>query len=381
MAGRRLMSTYESRVFGLDFLRATAILLVLVAHASFMFLPLTHDLEAWWMLGHLGVELFFVLSGFLIGGILARQAQSADFSVGRFWLRRWLRTLPNYYLFLLVNVVVGRWIDGAWPPAAAYAVFLQNFAWPQPIFFIESWSLSVEEIFYLIAPLLALLFSHHLLRRIPAAALVVAAIVVATIVRVIYVKALDPGWDLSVRMVTLVRMDAIAYGVLLMLWFRNPAGIARRFSGTLAIAGTIGIALAAYLFLTVPRDTDFFARTGLFSLISASFAMFLPAAANWRRSGVPAPIEWAIRAVARWSYALYLCQLGVMRVMNELGTGNAQSVAGCLMQALMFMTLSIACAALVYRLFEQPILRWRDRWTRETTEHEVRSAVSTAGSD
>jgi peptidoglycan/LPS O-acetylase OafA/YrhL len=354
----------ESRVFGLDFLRATAILLVLVAHASFMFLPLTHDLQAWWMLGHLGVELFFVLSGFLIGGILVRQAQSADFSAGRFWVRRWLRTLPNYYLFLIVNIAVARWIDGAWPPAVPYAVFLQNFAWPQPIFFIESWSLSVEEIFYLLAPLLVLLFSCRVLRRIPAVALVVAAIVIASLVRVIYVKMLDPGWDLSVRMVTLVRMDAIAYGVLVMLWFRDPNGIARRFSGTLAAAGAIGIALCAYLFLTLPRDSDFFARTGLFSLISASFAMFLPAAAKWQRSGMPAPIERALRAVARWSYALDLCQLAVMRVMNKLGTGNAQSAAGCLVQALMFMALSIAGAALVYRLFEQPILRWRDRWTR-----------------
>jgi len=357
----------ESRVFGLDFLRAIAILLVLVAHASFMFLPLTHDLQPWWMLGHLGVELFFVLSGFLIGGILARQAQSADFNIGRFWIRRWLRTLPNYYLFLILNIAIARWIDAAWPPAAPYALFLQNLAWQQPIFFIESWSLSVEEIFYLLAPLLVLLFSWRPLRRIPAAALVVAAIVIATCVRVIYVKALDPGWDLSVRMVTLVRMDAIAYGVLVMLWFRNPAGIVRRFSGVIAAAGTIGIAVAAYLFLTLPKDTDFFARTGLFSLISASFAMFLPAAANWLRSGMPAPIDRTIRAIARWSYALYLCQLAVMRVMNQLGTGNAQSAAGCLIQAAMFMTVSIAIAALVYRWYEQPFLRLRDRWTRPAT--------------
>jgi len=156
----------DTRVFGLDLLRASAILLVLVAHASFMFLPLTHRLEGWWVLGHLGVELFFVLSGFLIGAILVRQASANRFGVGRFWLRRWLRTLPNYYLFLGINILIARWIDGSWPPAAPYAVFLQNFAWPQPIFFIESWSLAVEEIFYLVAPLLVLAFDGKFARRI-----------------------------------------------------------------------------------------------------------------------------------------------------------------------------------------------------------------------
>src|SRR5262245_16100295 len=119
--GRTVIPLANTRVFGLDFLRALAILLVLVAHASFMFLPLTHRLEAWWMLGHLGVELFFVLSGFLIGSILARQAEEVQFSVGRFWARRWLRTLPNYYLFLAINIVLARWTEGTWPHAAPYA--------------------------------------------------------------------------------------------------------------------------------------------------------------------------------------------------------------------------------------------------------------------
>jgi peptidoglycan/LPS O-acetylase OafA/YrhL len=354
----------ESRVFGLDFLRATAILLVLVAHASFMFLPLTHRLEAWWMLGHLGVELFFVLSGFLIGGILVKQAQAARFAVGRFWVRRWLRTLPNYYLFLVVNIVLARWIEAAWPHAAPYAVFLQNFAWPQPLFFIESWSLAVEEIFYLIAPLLVLVFGGRLARRVDPLLLVVLAVMIATAVRVVYVLRFDPNWDLSLRMVSLVRMDAIAYGVVAMLLYRRSRGLSPRMARLLVWGGVAGTALAVALYLTLPKDTDLFARTGLFSLLSASFAAFLPAASNWQRSGLPHGIESAVRAIARWSYALYLCQLAVMRAMNATFAGNAQTFAGCLLQALVFMTLSIGCAALVYRYFEAPILRLRDQWTR-----------------
>jgi peptidoglycan/LPS O-acetylase OafA/YrhL len=168
-------------------------------------------------------------------------------------------------------------------------------------------------------------------------------------------------------MVTLVRLDAIAYGALALVLYRHRDGVARRHANSIAVAGCVGMAIGIALYLVLPKDTDTFARTGLFSLISASFAAFLPAAANWHRSGVPAPIENAIRSIARWSYALYLCQLAVMRILNATFAGNAQSFAGCLLQAIIFVALSIASAALVYRFYEAPILRLRDRWTREST--------------
>jgi peptidoglycan/LPS O-acetylase OafA/YrhL len=356
--------------------RATAIALVLVAHASFEFLPLTHRLEAVWMLGHLGVELFFVLSGFLIGGILARQAEDARLDVGRFWVRRWLRTLPNYYLFLLVNIALARWTEGSWPDAGRYFVFLQNFAWPQPLFFIESWSLAVEEIFYLVAPLLVLFAGRATRGRGNAVALVALAIAAATSVRIAYVVLRDPNWDLSLRMVSVVRMDAIAYGVLAMLLCRAPRTFAARHASSLAMFGTLGTVLAVALYLAIDKDTSLFARTGLFSLISLSFAAFLPAAAGWVRSGEAGIVERGVRALARWSYALYLCQLAVMRAMNALLGDGAPSLAACAARALLFVAMSVACAAFVYRWFEAPVLRWRDRITAEAQP----AAGSAAGS-
>jgi peptidoglycan/LPS O-acetylase OafA/YrhL len=153
------------------------------------------------------------------------------------------------------------------------------------------------------------------------------------------------------------------------LLYDHPGGVVRRHARAVACAGMAGLALSLVLYFALPKDTDLFARTGLFSLISASFAALLPLAANWQRSGLPAPIESAVRRLARWSYALYLCQLAVMRVMDATFAGRAQTFAGCLLQALMFMALSIACAALVYRFFEAPILRWRDRLTRRPADN------------
>jgi peptidoglycan/LPS O-acetylase OafA/YrhL len=198
-------------------------------------------------------------------------------------------------------------------------------------------------------------------------------------VRVIYVIKFDPNWDLSLRMVSIVRMDAIAYGVVAMLLCRRSPGMSPRTAKALAWCGAFGTLLAVTLYLVLPKDTDFFARSGLFSLISASFAAFLPAASNWRRSGMPIVVENAVRAIARWSYALYLCQLAVMRAMNVTFAGSAQTFAGCLLQAMVFMALSIGCAALVYRYFEAPILRLRDRWTRDTAVEPVAELGRSSG--
>src|SRR5690349_15328487 len=101
------MTTDRSRVFGLDVMRALAIMLVVLRHSEYMLW------EHWprfpWIPFIDGVDLFFVLSGYLVGGILLRYATTGAPSARRlldFWQRRWLRTLPNYYLFLLVNIVL-----------------------------------------------------------------------------------------------------------------------------------------------------------------------------------------------------------------------------------------------------------------------------------
>ncbi|HEX6831896.1 MAG TPA: acyltransferase [Rudaea sp.] len=352
----------RGRVFGLDLLRALAVLLVLVGHATFMFLPVTHTLDAWWVFGQFGVELFFVLSGFLIGAILADQAAADDLPLGRFWARRWLRTLPNYYLFLLINVLLERWVDGVWPQAWSYLIFSQNLAWPQAMFFSESWSLAVEEIFYLVAPLLVLAALRTRLRRVDPVWLIVAAIAAFTLVRIVYVAQLDPPWDSGVRKVTLVRLDAIAYGALALVLYRRGGVVVRR-AGTIALAGLCAVSIAGACYLLLPRDTSYFARTLLFNLLSLGFAALLPFAAEWKRSGCPAIVENAIRKIALWSYALYLCQLAVMRVLVSILGWNGQSAAMCLLQAIAYCLLAIACAALVYYAFESPLLRLRDRWT------------------
>ncbi|HMC97241.1 MAG TPA: acyltransferase, partial [Flavobacteriales bacterium] len=152
------MISQKSRVFGLDVMRALAIVLVVLVHSDYMLW------EHWpgfpWLPFVDGVDLFFVLSGYLVGGILLRYATSAAPSPRRlldFCQRRWLRTLPNYYLFLVINIVLlsfGLTRGMLNHSALYYFAFLQNLYKPVDTFFWESWSLVIEEWFYLLFPIL-----------------------------------------------------------------------------------------------------------------------------------------------------------------------------------------------------------------------------------
>ncbi len=107
----------------------------------------------------IGVDLFFVLSGFLIGGILIRTFLNTDFTVanvGQFWIRRWFRTLPNYWLLFTVDIVLYQVmkLNDFQPVHLLGYVFLQNLWYPNVLgFFPEGWSLAVEEWFYLTLPI------------------------------------------------------------------------------------------------------------------------------------------------------------------------------------------------------------------------------------
>lgn len=140
----------------LDLIRAFAILMVLMHHVGQNLLSLPIWLREYTALGAYGVDLFFVLSGWLIGSLYWREEKKYGVvAIKRFWVRRWMRTIPPYLVvlpiaYLGVYLLRGQTFD--W----AYLLFLQNYRQEMP-FFLLSWSLSVEEHFYLIMPL-AILF-------------------------------------------------------------------------------------------------------------------------------------------------------------------------------------------------------------------------------
>jgi peptidoglycan/LPS O-acetylase OafA/YrhL len=204
----------------LDSARGLAILLVLLYHGIAP--PVSGDLSPGGRVlleisrrGWVGVDLFFVLSGFLITGILIDSRDRQDY-YRRFYVRRVLRILPAFYATLIV-LFIGGWIS--WRFSMLSILFLAN-STPLvgiPMQYGPLWSLAVEEHFYMLWP--------AIVRKVAVRGLMLssATIVVATpILRAIdFIKTGEPAnW---VRLYTWFNLDGLALGALLAVWLRMPS--------------------------------------------------------------------------------------------------------------------------------------------------------------
>ena len=212
------------RRFGLDVARAAAIALVLISHGTgFLTTPLKAsglNIEGFfWTTGIDGVELFFCLSGFLIGGLLLdiqHRNPSAD-AIKVFLIRRWMRTLPLYYLTLTAFWLFPQLEPNVPQRVWSYVLLSQNLFTPMPAgWFGPSWSLTIEEWSYLLLPILAFQVFRSTRNPLGNAALTMIAIGFA--VRLGLGLGHGPwslgDWDLLIRKTVMSRVDAVAYGVL-----------------------------------------------------------------------------------------------------------------------------------------------------------------------
>ena len=232
---------YKNRIFGLDVVRALAIVLVLASHSTLLVFPNDTNfiLTIIRFFGAIGVDLFFVLSGYLIGTIILKQLKEGkttfkDFVY--FWIRRWFRTLPNYVLILLLNILLFYLLHKTIIKGIGfYFAFLQNFYNPHPDFFTEAWSLSIEEYAYIIGPFLLFLLiktfknsNHGKLFLIVTAIVILLAAFFRYYSHTYNVPSQGYLWSKEIRKVVIYRIDSIYYGFLagfigILIRVANPA--------------------------------------------------------------------------------------------------------------------------------------------------------------
>jgi len=357
----------------LDLIRAFAIVWVMVYHGSLF--NLVSDENPFVRFGWMGVDLFFVLSGFLIAGQLLKPfARGLPPDYPRFFARRLLRTLPVYLAMVLLYFAVPATRDRpVIQPLWQFLTFTENLlADPStPKAFSHVWSLCVEEQFYLLLPcVLAVVMRKPSITK---AALALAAVWVGGMMlrallwlKYVAVVPFDPGAapDFAHFMKFIYypswsRLDGLVAGVAAaaIQTFR-PAFWQRltRRPNLLLIAGIAGVVASTWVFQE--QVARFWPTVFGFPLLAAGIAAIVVAASSTRSLAGRWPVPGA-GALAAGSYSLYLSHKAVFRVVEAIAASPATPLHALRLPVAMF--LAFVAGAALYRLVERPFLLFRDR--------------------
>ncbi len=357
-------------VLPLDGFRGMAILAVLIAHTSESIIGefgATNPLLRVGQLGWMGVDIFFVLSGFLITGILYEAKEKAHY-FKNFYARRALRIFPLYYLVLTLVLILAAVspalaMSGAENPAWMW-VYMTNFVVGMNGVgsfgaLDHFWSLAVEEHYYLVWPAIVFFLNRRSLMVVAACALIVAFLLRVS------VTDLETGMQLSGYMFTPMRMDGLAAGSLIALAARGPEGI----RGLMKPAAIVApLALTAFAAIVVWRSTttyhDAFIGTIGITLLWAGFGSVLVLSLTW-----PPLSALVSTAVLRWfgkySYGLYVWHpLVIIPLMHSDWSRSLRGdniVLGSLMMAFA-LALSVGVALLSWNLCEKQFLKLKTKF-------------------
>jgi peptidoglycan/LPS O-acetylase OafA/YrhL len=356
-------------------LRAFAILCVVLGH-SLSFVPPGQFSKIAGDAVFDGVSIFFVLSGFLIGGILIKTLERNPPELKvllHFWTRRWFRTLPAYYLVLLavvaVTVLFGRFMSvpqSFTTENLKLFVFTQNWSSPHPNLFPEAWSLSIEEWYYVLIPPALFLFVK-VLRISPKRSIVyVACAVIFAVTLVRYFRFASnqystyDDWDTVFRKQVITRLDSLMFGMLGAFCSYYYPRVWRSRKKSLLAAGVLILFAARYL-PEIVRTTD----TGLynsvlsFTVLSVGVLLCLPFLSDYTDKGclLYTPITY----ISMCSYSMYLLNFTPIA---HFAIGAVKRFAGVNTSTVLYpayWVIVVGLSMLMYKYFEKPTTEMRRR--------------------
>lgn len=353
----------ENRNFGLDLMRFIAILMVLISH-SITVLPPAYYLVHKFIFD--GVMMFFVLSGFLIGRILIRDFE-ASINIKKiiyFWKRRWFRTLPAYYFTILVILFLS-FILGLHPNKLGIIrslFFVQNLYYHSGVFFTESWSLSIEEWFYLTLPIVIFIINKVMNITIKKNIIITFIVVLlfSLIIRsfIHYTTIINTvsEWDTNIRSTVLTRLDSLLMGVLGAWFFIFKKDFFRKNKKILFIIGLF-IFILNKLYTNIYLDTfsGFYINVLYLLVIPFSILLMIPIF-YYISYPVNNYMKKMVTIGSLISYSMYLVNLTIVSaiILQPLDIN-------IWLKFLLFWFLTIFSSVLIYKFIETPFMKLRDK--------------------
>ena len=352
-----------NRLPQIDVLRAVAVVLVLGRHLRPCpeAVPVwVREPAGWWYRGGwTGVDLFFVLSGFLVSGLLFHEfARSGRLRVGRFLVRRGFKIYPPFWLLLAYGLALTVFRRQAidWPRFGIEAAFLQNYL---PGLWEHTWSLAVEEHFYLA---LALGFSALTAGRKPDPFRAVPWYFLAVAVICLGLRCALASGPLDTyvhHFPTHLRLDSLGFGVLLAWLFHRHRDWSMAFAGRhrprLLVAGALGFVPA---FCWEIGQTPWLRTVGYTGLYVSAGLLLAGTLASGQPDG---RLGILLARVGASSYSLYLWHIPAERAANAFASRLTDPAAAWLSYVVLYLAGTLVVGLAMAKLVEVPALRLRDR--------------------
>jgi peptidoglycan/LPS O-acetylase OafA/YrhL len=341
----RQVNLMQERIYYLDLLRALAIMLVFTGHTVLSYGSPSYLAPL--QFGGTGVDLFFLLSGWLIGSQLFTEKQkSSTIDVKRFWIRRWMRTMPAYFVVLLATLAQLYLTKDSVANPLPYFFFVQNYFYPLEYFSI-SWSLGVEEQFYLIiAPFILFIQRFNKYKQ---SFILIIMLLLPSLFRAL-------GWFSSVNE-THVRWDCCLMGVLLAhTYFKHPRlwTSAKRFIKPALLIGALSY-LAFFYFRWNPPFESYQDPSKL--LLAFIFGLIVFYAVNKPISHKPFGYELVMHISTR-SYSFYLLHPEALALSNRF-----LAEYNFIIYYAVALTISLLLSEILYRFIELPFIAMREKYS------------------
>lgn len=360
----------EKRSFGLDVLRTVSVWMVMLSHVAYWCDPAVggfYYVAIKPLL--LGVEPFFVLGGFLAAisfqSVIVKNDGVVYLADGNAYIkRRWLRTFPNYFLFLLIYAAAFYAVKPDFYFDIKYLFFAQNLYWLSPNFFSLSWSLATQEWFYILLPFLMVMLGQYfpLLKRInPLFMAAMGLIILSFCFRYVYLgQNTVSNLEGELRRIALLRLDSVGIGVLLGYFYFSKKDFFKRNAMMLFLIGCVLVVSLSYLRRNAEFSGLYWVQMFFYPAFSLSMALWMPFFYNIPRGTLPivAPL---FENTSKWSYSIYLSHVLFLDTIYILGKKlGIVFVAGWPIYGLiaLWILITYMASALIYRYFEKPWLKY-----------------------
>lgn len=358
------------RNFGLDVMRTICVIVIVFLHTNNALGKFTSIYKALFPFAYLFQELFFGLSGFLVGKqILKYNNQSqGNLNLLSFYKNRLLRIVPLYFIFIIINYILFKTIythtfplfNNSFFNVLNYFSFTQNLNSQHPYFFPEIWPLPIEEWSFLILPLP--IFIYYIIAKKNMTLnqllfLIFIEVILISILRIHYVLVTNPELDWGLRKIVLYRFDALLYGFALTLLINKFQAFFVKYKLWFML---IGFSTSVIFYYSQKTMSPYFFKASLFSVLPFFMCLMIPYFYFTSFDYVNKKLKALITHISLVSYSILLTHLYFLQLLM-LSIFTPQNIIQSLVFILLYIILLYYISKTTFNYLERPLLLRRNK--------------------